>query len=52
MKHGVIIGKGVTDWFPNFENAFEYAERQHKATGLSALVIDNEWNPVSLLKED
>ena len=49
-EHGVIIGKGATDWFPNFTTAMNYAERQHEATGLRALVIDEEWNPVSILK--
>ena len=50
-EHGVIIiGRGATDWFPNFTAAMNYAERQHEATGLAALVIDDEWNTVSVLK--
>lgn len=50
-EHGVIIaGKATTDWFPNFTTAMNYAEREHAATGVRVLVVDDEFAPVTILR--
>jgi len=50
MEYGVIVGRGAVDLFPNFTAALNYAERQHAATGLRAVVVDDLLNPLTVVE--
>jgi hypothetical protein len=46
---GVISGRSTPEWFPNREEANEFARRQH-ATGLTVVVVDDTFNPIAIYK--
>jgi hypothetical protein len=52
MEYGVIVGRGAVDLFPNFTAAINYAERQHEATGLRAVVVDDQLNPLTIVNKE
>jgi hypothetical protein len=48
--HGVITGLGVVDWFPDLNAAQDFAQRQHVATGVTTVIVDDTFNPVGIFK--
>jgi len=49
---GVISGRSTPEWFPSTDEAHEFARRQHKATGLPVVVVNDTFEPVAIYKKD
>jgi len=50
--HGVISGRSTVEWFPDLNAAQDFAKRQHAATDLTIVIVDDTFNPVAIFKRD
>jgi len=48
--HGVIVGRGIVDWFPSLAAAEDYARLSHEHDGVNVTIVDVTFSPVATLR--